>query len=184
MKTSRIALIAFGLTLAAAPLLAESYSGRILDTPNAIPRVSSMRFDLEIEDYTSDEEVRDLAATLDAEGTRALERKMFDLDRGWLRIGNDVAQEVAVTRSVVTEDGGRILRVVVSRDIGFFETWNQTRSTDYPYTILEIQLDEDGNGVGSMIAAAKIEMDDEGTVEVESLGWTPFRLIGVKARGA
>ncbi len=182
MKTTiRTAIIAITLTLAAAPLLAESYSGRILDAPGSIQRMSSVTFRLNIDDYSTDDEVRDLAAVLDQEGTRSLERTMDGLDYGWLRIGNDLPQPVAVARSFVSDDGGQVLRVVVARDIAFFETWRHTRSRDYPYTILEIRLDEEGRGEGTMIAAARMETNEEGAVEIDSLGWRPIRLIGVRA---
>ena len=60
---------------------------------------------LHIEQYTPDEEVQALAQLLATEGQEAVEKAMWKLDRGWVRIGSRLGYPLAVTRSFETEDG-------------------------------------------------------------------------------
>ena len=86
---------------------------------------------------------------------------------------------VAVARSIEA-DGERLVRVVIDRPITFFEARNSLRTANYPMTILELRLDERGRGRGTLIAAAQLEIDDEGTLEIESFGRQPFRVVNAR----
>ena len=74
------------------------------------------------------------------------------------------------------------MRAVIDRPIQMFEVMRSLRSEDYPYGMVELVLDDKGKGEGSLIAAAKIEFNKEGAVEIENLGTRPFRLMNVRLR--
>ena len=182
MKTSSKTLMtAFALMIAVSPLTAETFTGRLVDTTGLAPRAGSATFRLQIDDYSSAEEVRGLAAVLSDEGAKALKREMRDLDRGWLRIDGGLPVQVALARSI-EHDGGRRVRVVIDRPISFFETWHHLRTRDYPVTVLELQLDETGRGQGTLIGAAQLKMGEDETLEVESFGRRPLRVTNVRQR--
>ena len=58
------------------------------------------------------------------------------------------------------------------------------RSLDYPFGILQLDLkrNEKGKeeGVGSLIYSAKIKVLDGKSIDVETYGIEPIRLIGVR----
>ena len=56
-----------------------------------------------------------------------------------------------------------------------------TRSDDYPFGIMEIQLDKDGKGQGVIIVATKINFDKEGMLQMESFDQAgQIRLVNVR----
>jgi hypothetical protein len=70
---------------------------------------------------------------------------------------------------------------MMDRPISFQESVNNTRSTDYPFGYIEINLDKTGKGEGRFFAAAKVTMT-AGTVDVESYSPQPLRLLNVRKR--
>jgi hypothetical protein len=86
-----------------------------------------------------------------------------------------------VVRSTPTANGRRIV-AVADRPIGFLESYYNTRSTDYRFGILRLDLEgsgDDEKGTGELIYAAKVKIDDDGSVDVENFNFAPVRLLGV-----
>ena len=183
----RTALFAAAMTLltvgaASAAETGSQYTGRIIDRTGTLPGHSTP-FVLQIEEPTSREEALDLFAVLENEGAAAFDAQIEDLDRGWIRIGNGLAQEIAVARVVDGEQAGEeIVRVIMDRPMGLAEVAYNTRSSDYGYTVLEMSVHADGKGEGKMIAAADIELNEAGQLEIENLGVLPLELAHVEAR--
>ena len=55
--------------------------------------------------------------------------------------------------------------LVTDRRIGFWEAANQPRSIDYPFTVIELRLNSDGEGEGKMSIATKIIADKEDNID-------------------
>jgi hypothetical protein len=70
----------------------------------------------------------------------------------------------------------------MDRPVQFWELWNNTRSVDYPFSFVEIDLDRNGEGEGRLIAAAKVWMAPSGNLDIESLGAVPARLLNVRTK--
>lgn len=80
-------------------------------------------------------------------------------------------------------EGGRRIVLALDRYIGFQESRSNPRSMDYPITLMEIRVDEDGNGEGKMAVATKISFDKEANqLLLENYGSEPVRLNDVKVR--
>jgi hypothetical protein len=78
-------------------------------------------------------------------------------------------------------DGGHRIVVALDRYMSFAEVRNQPRTVDYPFTLIEIHLNKDGEGQGKMAYATKITFDKEkNTVELENYSSEPVRLNTVK----
>jgi len=164
------------LPLAAAG--AETFRGRVVDMSGTRTQ-STAHFTLHIDEYATDDEIAQHSAVLAEEGARGLEKVLWKLDRGWVRIGTSLGHVVGVARSIDT-DGGRIIRVVTDRPIQLFEVRRGLRSLDYPFGFIELELDADGKGEGRLVAAAKLRFTEDGTLEIVQLGTRPFRLMKVK----
>ena len=79
------------------------------------------------------------------------------------------------------EDGGHRLVIALDRYMTFQEVRNQARTVDYPFTLIEIHLNKDGEGQGKLAYATKISFDKKkNTVELENYSSEPVRLTTVK----
>jgi hypothetical protein len=80
-------------------------------------------------------------------------------------------------------EGGRRIVLATDRYIGIREARNQPRSIDYPFTLIEIRTNKDGEGQGKMSVATKISFDkDKKVIELENYASEPVRLNNVKVK--
>jgi len=135
--------------------------------------------DFHADRYASDAEIEAFQKALANSGEKGLFETMSEAKpMGWVRIGGNTRYHLRLIRSIDTPEG-RIIRGITDRPISFGEVIRSTRSMDYSYGIIELNLDSQGEGEGSIIAAAKINFDGH-TVEIESLGNQPYRIMAVK----
>jgi hypothetical protein len=79
------------------------------------------------------------------------------------------------------EDGGHRIVLATDRYITFMEARNQPRTIDYPFTLLDIRIGKNGEGVGKASVATKISFDRKKNVmELENYATEPVRLNQVK----
>jgi hypothetical protein len=78
-------------------------------------------------------------------------------------------------------DGGQRIVVATDRYITFAEARNNPRVSDYPFTLLDIRLDKNGEGTGKASVATKITFDKKKNImELENYSSEPVRLQNVK----
>jgi hypothetical protein len=71
--------------------------------------------------------------------------------------------------------------LATDRPIGFWEASHRPRTIDYPFTLVEVRLNADGEGEGKLSLATKITADKDGkTVVLEDYGSQPVLLTSVK----
>jgi hypothetical protein len=79
------------------------------------------------------------------------------------------------------EEGGTRIVLATDRYIGFEEARSNPRTMDYPFTLLDIRFDKNGEGVGKASIATKITFDKKKNImELENYGIEPVRLNQVK----
>ena len=62
------------------------------------------------------------------------------------------------------------------------EAANQPRSIEYPFTLIELRLNRDGEGEGKMSIATRISGNRElGLIELEDYALRPVRLMNVRS---
>ena len=66
------------------------------------------------------------------------------------------ARQATFARHSPTEEDGERVVLATDRPIGFLESVNQPRSINYPFTIIEMQLNRAGEGEGRMSLATKV----------------------------
>ncbi|MEJ2109437.1 MAG: hypothetical protein P8Z37_05895 [Acidobacteriota bacterium] len=158
----------------------EHYSATIAALGGAAGSATAP-IDIYIEKFSTDEEAVSLALLLAEKGQDALSREMEKLDAGRVSIASRSMGPIAVARSI-EGNGGRTIRVFMARNIAFLEHFHLTRSRDYPFSIIEMQVNEKGEWQGVAIAAAKIKFNDkEKQFVVESMGQSSnLRLMNVR----
>jgi hypothetical protein len=96
-----------------------------------------------------------------------------------LRMGHDIRY----AWQVPLENGGRRITLITDRYIGFQEARSSARSMDYPFTLIQIQVDAKGEGEGKFAVATKITFDKkEKRIELENWSSEPVRLNEVKVK--
>ena len=141
--------------------------------------------DIYVTSYTDDAEAKQMAGLLVESGPDALLKALEKAKSiGKITLTGRVGfYDLKLIRSHKTPEGRRIY-AVGDRPIGFLEMYAGNRSVDYPFGILQIDLktDEKGKekGEGALIYSAKIKVLDGKTIDVESYGIQPIRLMGVR----
>ena len=171
------------LGLAGAVQAREVYAGNLMPNTGSFPRTGAQRIQIIVDQFSSREETERLVAVLETKGPRALETAMSKLEVGRLQVGTGLSYPIATAH--VFEDkelSTRRLVLIVPRPIAFGEYSRGGRSKDYAYTLVELAMDGPGiddGGSGEMLAAAKIELEKDGTVHIENLEAQPRRIVKV-----
>lgn len=141
--------------------------------------------DLWVNSYTSDGEAKLLAGALVEGGPIALLKALEDAKPiGKIRLsGRAGFYDFKLIRSHKTENGRRIY-AVGDRPIGFLEAYANNRSMDYPFGILQLELKQNSKGreegTGALIYSAKIKVLQGNSIDVETYGIGPIKLMGVR----
>ena len=143
---------------------------------------STVSIDIRINRYNTDDDVKKFAELLVEGGQDALRRALEKEDVGQISPTARVGTPIAIARKFVNGDK-TIVRAVTARNLSFLELRYSGRSVDYPFTIVQLELDREGKGTGTAIAAAQIKFNKkQNTYEIESLqhGTAYNKLLNVR----
>ena len=79
-------------------------------------------------------------------------------------------------------DGAQRIVIGTDRYISFWERDDNPKSTQYPFTMIELRLDNNGEGVGKAAVAAKVKITDDNVLELENYHTAPELLLTVKVQ--
>ena len=133
--------------------------------------------------WSTDAERERLTAVLMDKGPEALLSALRDTRRvGYFRTPNSLGYDLHFAWDAPQADGGRHIVLATDRPIGFWEAADQPRSIDYPFTLVELRLNRDGEGEGKMSIAARITANKEfNLIELEDYALQPVRLTSVRS---
>jgi hypothetical protein len=138
---------------------------------------------IRISRWSTDADRTRLLTVLRESGPQALLKELQKMPSvGTIRTPNSVGYDLHYARQSPVGDGRRIV-IATDRPIGFFEATNQGRTLDYPFTLIQMQLDKSGRGTGTMSYATKIVANDD-MIELEDIASSPFKLTNVEAKPA
>jgi hypothetical protein len=100
---------------------------------------------------------------------------------GTIRTPDSIGYDLRYAHQTPAAEGGRRIVIATDRPIGFWEARNQPRTIDYPFTVIQMQIDRDGKGKGTLSYATKI-MAREKTIELEDFATAPVMLTQIEAR--
>ena len=186
LKTSLLALsLSLAAILAGDAVSAQSNGQPEEFTATAIVnnnlRAGAGRVVVRVERWSSDAERDRLTAAL-AKGPDSLLEELRDMKSvGTIRTPDSLGYDLRYARQEKGEDGGRSIVIATDRPIGFWEAANQPRTIDYPFTVLQMELDKNGEGKGTMSIATKI-IQRHNTVELENFASAPVMLNEIRAK--
>jgi hypothetical protein len=123
-----------------------------------------------------------LLSTLMKDGPNALLDVLQDQKSvGTIRTPDSLAYDLRYAHQEPGEDGGRNVVLATDRPISFWEARNQPRTMDYPFTVIQMQLDKNGEGKGTLSYATKI-IARGNTIELEHFSTSPVMLTKVESK--
>jgi len=184
---SAVALFAAGLTAASAMGRAqtngapERFTALAVNMSN-VGRPGAQTVEIVVNRWSTDAERDRLLTVLLEKGPEKLLETLQDMPRvGYFRTPTSLGYDIHYARRTPLPDGGERIVLVTDRRIGFWEAANQARSVDYPFTLIELHINRDGQGEGKLSLATKITADKENKIIVlEDYANQPVLLTSVK----
>src|SRR5271170_1151089 len=131
--------------------------------------------------WTSDQDVHQFASVLKQSGPNGLVSALEKSQEvGRLSPTGFVGSGFRIARLKPAAGGESKIIMVTDRPISFGEAYSGTRSRDYQFGIVVLDLDKDGNGTGTLAPVCKIKFNKKDELEVENYGQKPLRLANVR----
>lgn len=147
-----------------------------------LDRGGSGTVEIVVNRWSTDTERNKLVSTALDKGPEKLLDALQGMSRvGYIRTPDSVGWDLHYAHNSPLPDGGERVVIATDRPIGFWEAANRPRSIDYPFTVIEMQLNADGEGKGTMSFATKVIADKENKIiTLENFGTTPVLLQSIK----
>ena len=184
------------LSIAAVAVVALPHAALKAQTLTVPMRFSAVAQDLDrgtstqiriIVDRWSPDAVRDnLLNVLMTKGdTKLLDALQSAPKVGSIGTTTSLSWDLHFARQTSGEDGGARIVLATDRPISFSEQWNGARTLDYPFTVVELHVNNDGEGEGTLSFATKVIPDAKNkTVVLENWGTQRIRLTQIKRQAA
>lgn len=134
----------------------EEHYTAVASNVSELAAAGIVQLDIFITRYTDDAEEEKLMAALDQKGQDGLVeafRRVAPVGR--MRTPGQLATEFHYARQYMGKDGRRRIILATDRPIGFVEAVNRPQSMEYPLTMLELRVDDSGQGDGQLFLAAR-----------------------------
>jgi hypothetical protein len=100
---------------------------------------------------------------------------------GTIRTPDSLGYDLRYAHQEPGEDGGRRVVIATDRPISFWEARNQPRSIDYPFTVIQMEIDKNGEGKGTLSYATRV-LPRGNMIILENFATAPVMLTKVEAR--
>ena len=131
--------------------------------------------------WTTDEERNVLLKALTEQGQEAMIKILEkQKETGFLRLPNTMGYRLYYAYQTQKDNKRRIV-LATDRPVSMAEAWRKGRSMDYAITMVELNLDENNKGEGTLGFALKLKFNPETKhLEIENYGTDPVQLRNVR----
>ena len=155
----------------------EKFTAFAVDISNTAPRASATSVDLTINRWSTDAERDQLLSVFKEKGQDALLSALQKLPVvGGINTPGSLKYDIHFARQKPEAEGGRMIFLMTDRYITAWEAAHRPRTIDYPFTLIQLQVDKDGQGVGKASIATKITQEHDGTIALENFSSQPVAL--------
>ena len=155
----------------------EKFTAFAVDISNTAPRANTTSVDVTINRWSTDAERDQLLSVFREKGQDALLSALQKLPVvGGLNTPGSLRYDIHFARQKPEAEGGRMIFLMTVRYITAWEAATRPRTIDYPFTLIQLQLDKDGKGVGKASIATKITQEADGTIALENFSSEPVML--------
>lgn len=160
--------------------VSELYRANVM-VPGVVGPGSTSMVDIKITRWTTQEEEAGLVEALKVGGPERLFKEMKRQKKtGFIALRGDRGYPTYYTQEF-TEGGQRSILILTDREIYFEEVYNREITMQFPFTMITILMDEEGNGQGTAILGAELKWDEEKDVlRVTGYSAEPVRLEGLR----
>ena len=181
-----VAAVCSAAVVLSLPLRAQTMGSPERYTANAINmnRGAAGMIEIVVNRWSTDAQRDQLMSVMLNKGPEKLLDALQDMPRmGYIKTPDSIGWDLHFTRKIPGKDGGERVVLLTDRRIGFWEAANRPRSIDYPFTVIELRVNRDGEGEGKMSVATKITFDKKkNVIELENYASEPVRLNNVKVK--
>jgi hypothetical protein len=101
---------------------------------------------------------------------------------GYIRTPNSMGWDLKYAKENMLPDGTRQIVVVTDKPVSFVAARAQTRTMDYPFSLIEMRFPPDGGkGEGKLLSQTSMSIKD-GRLQLEIYGQEPTRLTNITER--
>lgn len=139
--------------------------------------------DIVVTRWSTPEERQRLVNAFSGEGQGAAVDELQDMKPvGTIRVNRrGLAYDLRYAREFKNEDGGRRIFLLTDRPISGWEAFVRPRYSEYPFTLVEMRLDGEGRGSGTITLAARINASEDGRfVQIENYASSPIQFNEIK----
>jgi hypothetical protein len=149
--------------------------------PGAVGPGAAASVDIKINRFSTDAEEEDLRKALKAHGPQGLHKRMKKHQKtGFVAIRGERGYPTYYTQEIMV-GGKRNILILTDREIYFEEVYNREISTQFPFTMIMMELDDEGTGQGTAILGAELIWDEaQDALKVTGYSAEPIRLEGIK----
>ena len=159
----------------------EKFTAFAVDISNTAPRANASVVDIEIKRWSTDAEKDQLLQVFREKGQDALLSALQKMPVvGGIRTPGSLNYDIHFARQRPRAEGGREIFLMTDRYVSAWEAMNRPRTIDYPFTLIQLQLDQNGRGVGKASIATQITQDPDGTIVLENFSSQPVMLNDVR----
>jgi len=187
MRTTRLLPALMGLVLLigsavpAAQTLGEKERFTAIAMVNNTRASGSGIVQIDINRWSTSSERATLLTTLQKQGAAKLLDALQDMRPvGTIKTPDSLGYDLRYANQTPLPEGGRRIVIATDRPIGFWEAAHRPRTIDYPFTVIQMEIDKDGKGKGTLSYATKIIPAGD-TIVLENFDTSPIMLTEIKA---
>ena len=137
--------------------------------------------DIVVDRWSTDAEREQLLTALKQDQDALLDTLRELRPVGRIRTPTSVGWELRYANAHRGEDGGRRIVIGTDRPMDVAEAINRPRTVDYPFTFIELHLDDSGEGEGKMSIATRVAASGR-FVQLENYASQPVQLNQVRCK--
>ena len=139
--------------------------------------------DITINRWSPASERQRLVSALQTKGSDELLKQLQkNKPVGRIRTPDSLGYDLRYAQQTPLPEGGRMVVIATDRPIGFWEATEHPRSYDYPFTVIQMKLDREGNGSGTLSYATRIVAHENNVIELEDFATQPIMLNNIHAK--
>ena len=157
----------------------EVFTANAVNNSN-IGNAGIVRVEIAIDRWSTPGETEHLLSIFNEQGPRALLNALQKAPRvGYIRTPGNLAYDLRFASQSRDRGGNRHILLATDRPMGFYEATEQPRSAEYPFTVIEMQLNAKNEGSGKLSYATKLSSVG-GVLVVENFADQPIMLSNIK----
>jgi hypothetical protein len=138
--------------------------------------------EINVDRWSPNAERERLVSTLQTKGPNELLKQLQkNKPVGRIRTPDSLGYDLRYAQQTSLPEGGRMIVIATDRPIGFWEATQHPRSFDYRFTVIQMKLDREGNGTGTLSYATRITAHENNVIELEDFATQPIMLNNIHA---